>query len=94
MASVYILHSTKLDHSYIGSCRDLPYRLKQHQEKLFPKSFTAKADDWNLFLSIDDLEYQQAIAIEKHLKEMKSKTYIQNLKKYPEIETKLVEQYK
>lgn len=43
------------------------------------------AEDWELYLSIDELTYQQARLIEIHIKKMKSKTYIQNLAKYPEI---------
>jgi len=35
----------------------------------------------------------QALAIEKHIKSMKSKIYIENLKKYPEMVTKLLIKY-
>lgn len=58
------------------------------------KSFTAKADDWQLFYSIDDLIYWQSRQIESHIKKMKSSQYIQNLKKYPEIAQKLIDKYK
>jgi len=93
MASVYILFSKKLDRFYIGSCENLDHRMEQHFNKEFSKSFTAKADDWELFFSIDHLHYAQARMIEKHIKKMKSKTYIQNLKKYPEISQKLIAKY-
>jgi len=85
MASVYILHSEKLDRFYVGSCKDLSYRFEQHLNKEFTESFTTAAEDWVLYLSIDELEYQQARSIESHLKKMKSIAYIQNLRKYPEI---------
>ena len=93
MASVYILYSTKLDRFYIGSCKDLSYRLGQHLNKEFKDSFTASAEDWELHFSVDGLEYQQARRIESHLKKMKSKAYIQNLKKYPEIMERLKVKY-
>lgn len=93
MASVYILFSKKLDRFYTGSCQDLTYRVEQHLNKDFGRSFTAKADDWELFFLIDDLEYTQARQIEEHIKKMKSKVYIQNLKKHPAIIQKLVAQY-
>jgi len=93
MASVYILYSNKLDRFYIGSCKDLSGRLDQHLNKDFTKSFTAKVDDWKLYLSIDDLIYQQARLIESHIKRMKSKVYIENLKKHPEIIEKLRSKY-
>ena len=93
MASVYVLFSKKLDRFYTGSCNDLNFRLDEHFEKEFGKSFTAKSDDWELFLLIGDLQYEQARLIERHIKKMKSKTYIQNLKKYPEIVQKLIEKF-
>lgn len=67
--------------------------MDQHINKEFSKNFTIKADDWTLFFFKDGLEYKQARLIEKHIKEMKSKTYIRNLKAYPEIIEKLIERY-
>ena len=89
MASVYILFSKKLDRYYTGSCKDLSYRIGQHLNKEFVNSFTAKADDWELFFFVDDLLQSHARLIEEHIKRMKSRTYIENLKKYPEIIQKL-----
>jgi len=85
MATVYILFSRTLDTYYIGSCLDLEKRLIQHKDKDFMTSFTSKADDWKLFLKIDNLEYQQARKMETHIKKMKNRKYIENLVKYPEI---------
>ena len=93
MASVYILFSKKLDRFYTGSCNDLSYRIEQHLNKDFIRSFTAKTDDWELFFYVDDLQYAQARLIEEHIKKMKSKAYIQNLKKYPEIMQRLIVKY-
>ena len=89
MASVYILFSKKLDRYYTGSCKDLSYRIGQHLNKEFINSFTTKSDDWELFFFVDDLLQSQARLIEGHIKRMKSRTYIENLKKYPEIIQKL-----
>lgn len=94
MALVYILHSVSLNKFYIGSCNDLASRLQQHTNKEFSDSFTAKANDWIIFFSIDDLNYQQARSIERHIKKMKNTTYIINLKKYRDITLKLIEKYK
>jgi putative endonuclease len=80
MASVYILYSKKLNKYYIGSCLALEVRMAEHLNKKFADSFTSKADDWELFYSIIDLEYNQARKIEKHIKRMRSKKYIQDLK--------------
>jgi putative endonuclease len=88
MACVYILYSKKLDRYYTGSCKDFQSRLTQHLEKV-NSGFTARADDWEPFLVIEDLDYKQARAMEAHIKKMKSRTYIQNLRKYPELVDKL-----
>jgi len=81
MASVYILFSKKLNRFYTGSCLDLSQRLDEHLQGVYTDSFTSKATDWELFLHINDLAYQQARLIELHIKKMKSITYIKNLKK-------------
>ena len=56
-----------MDTYYTGSCLDLEKRLIQHKDKEFSSSFTSKADDWKLFLKIDELEYNQARKIEAHV---------------------------
>lgn len=73
MASVYILYSKKLDRFYTGSCKDLSYRIKQHLNKDFNKSFTSSAEDWELHFSIDGLTYEQARLIESTLRKSKAK---------------------
>jgi putative endonuclease len=93
MASVYILLSRQLNRFYIGSCKDLEYRIQQHKMKEFDQSFTAKADDWSLFYHTDGLKSTQAKLIEQHIKRMKSKQYVQNLKDYPEIMERLKKKY-
>ena len=93
MANVYILHSKKLDKFYIGSCQDLNERLEKHRNKSFKDSYTTNSEDWELYLDIGNLEYIQARQIELHIKKMKSKVYIQNLVKYPEIIEKLKLKY-
>ncbi len=55
--------------------------------------FTGKTDDWEVFLHFQCDNKRQALAIERHVKQMKSKVYIQNLKKFPELITKLRAKY-
>jgi putative endonuclease len=85
---VYILKSEKLNRFYIGYTSDFDIRFEFHQNSESHK-FTYNADDWELFLKIDCHNKSQALAIEKHIKAMKSKIYIENILKYPEIITKL-----
>ena len=91
----YILHSQKLDRFYIGSTSLTPEeRLELHLQKHFGSdAFTAAAKDWELFFFIACESVQQAKGIEKHIKKMKSKKYIVNLTKYPELTDKLRAKY-
>ena len=93
MATVYILYSQSLDKYYTGSCANLEKRLFQHHNKVFPNSYTSHASDWIVFIAFNDLEYRQARNIEAHIKRMKSRTYFQNLKRYPDIIKKLKSKY-
>jgi len=94
MASVYILFSSSANKFYVGCTKDIGLRLELHLKKVFANSFTAKHNDCELYFEIPDLSITQARKIEAHIKKMKSKIYIQNLKKYPEMVLKLIEQYK
>jgi putative endonuclease len=93
MASVYILFSDKHNKFFSGSCLDLEARLIDHKNKTFLNSFTANADDWELYFSINELHHSDARKIETHIKSMKSKKYIENLKKYPEMVEKLIQKF-
>ena len=93
MASVYILYSKTSDLFYTGATKDQDQRIIYHLEKEFKSSFTAKYSDWELYFTIENLEISTARKIEMHIKKMKSKIYIQNLKRYPEITQKLILKY-
>ena len=91
MHQVYILHSEKLNRFYTGYTANLLERLDFHQNSESRK-FTYNAKDWTLFLIIDCKTKQQGLQIEKHIKSIKyikSKIYIANLMKYPEMIEKL-----
>ncbi len=93
MATVYVLYSAEINQFYIGSCNDLEKRLNQHLDKSFDIAHTKRANDWTLFYSIEELEYETVRKIEAHIKKMKSQKYIYDLKRYPEIMDKLVQKY-
>ncbi len=66
--AVYILTNVNRTVLYIGVTSDLIFRLKEHQEKVYPKSFTAKYNAiicvyYELFSHIEE-----AIAREKEIK--------------------------
>lgn len=93
MSCCYILYSPSLNSFYTGMTQDFPERLKKHNLHLYGSTYTAKANDWEVFIIIGCNSLSQASLIEKHIKAMKSRTYIQNLKKYPEMVLKLLEKY-
>ena len=77
MAVVYILFSKTLGRFYKGSWQELSARLGHYYEKkIFITSFTSKANDCELILTIGNLDYQLARSIEAHVKEMRNKTYM------------------
>ena len=90
---VYILFSITANVHYIGHSEDLYSRLAQHNNGFYSGSHTRIAKDWQLVYSLKCNSRSQAVAIEKHIKKMKSKFYIQNLIKYPEISNKLLQKY-
>jgi putative endonuclease len=94
MAAVYILYSPCLSKFYTGSCRDVFERIDQHLSDFFAGAFTATAKDWIIYFHIDGLTYKQARSVEVHIKRMKSKKFIEDLKKYPELVEKLILLYK
>ena len=93
MACVYILYSLEINSYYVGSCLNFNNRFKEHLNHYREKAFTCRANDWIEFLKIEDLDYQQSRLIELHIKKMKSRVYIENLKLYPELRERLLNQY-
>ena len=94
MHIVYILYSKKLNRFYIGYSSNFEQRFELHLNDTQTRKFTYNANDWLIHSTIDCTSKIQALAIEKHIKSMKSKVYIQNLLKYPEMITKLLEKHK
>jgi len=87
MAHCYIIYSKSLDKFYTGACNgSVIERIEKHNNHSYGKHrYTAKACDWELFLEIETLDFPHAIRLERKIKSMKSKVFIQNLKKYPEL---------
>ncbi len=92
MPLVYILFSENLNKFYIGFTTNLEERLQFHQTAETRK-FTYNATDWIVFLTIECDSKSPGLGIEKHVKAMKSSTYIRNLKPYPEMVEKLKAKY-
>lgn len=95
MSYCYILFSKKLDTFYIGATHDLlEHRIEKHNLHTYGNDkFTAITNDWQLYFSIPCETFHQAVAIEKHIKRMKSRKYLENLKQYPEMIQRLILKY-
>jgi putative endonuclease len=95
MIACYIIHSKQIDKYYIGVTQeDIDSRILKHNTEAYGKKYTSQANDWVLFHYIVCETYSQAINIERHIKRMKSKKYIEDLKKYPEMSAKMLVKYR
>ena len=59
----------------------------------FRVSSTHQATDWDIYLLISVETIEHAVFIESRIKKMKSRKYIENLKKYPEIVDKILSEF-
>ncbi len=94
MFCVYIIYSEKLNRFYIGTTDDFYKRLNEHNSSKYIESFTVKGIPWDEYIVIDNLDSKQALDIEKHIKKMKSRKYIENLLLFPDIIQNLIQKYK
>ncbi len=93
MYYVYAIQS-KLDQSfYIGKTSNLEDRLHYHNTPELNVGITKRKIPWDYFFILEVGNLKLAGKIENHLKKMKSKKYIKDLKKYPEIAQKLIKKY-
>ncbi|MEM6514613.1 MAG: GIY-YIG nuclease family protein [Bacteroidota bacterium] len=82
----YIIFSPSKNRYYVGACKDFTSRLNKHNAGEYGKStYTTFTADWEPYLSIDADDFSHARRLELKIKKMKSRVYIKNLKKYPEM---------
>lgn len=93
MHYVYIIYSQKIDRYYTGISVDPKNRLAQHKNKHYTGAYTRIANDWQMFLVIQCENRKIAERVEAHIKKMKSKIFIANLKKYPELVDKIKKRF-
>jgi putative endonuclease len=87
----YIIHSDSLDRYYIGQTDDFANRILMHNSGFSP--YTSSANDWQPFLLIPCRDKSISTRIERHIKAMKSRAFIENLARYPELVAKLIERF-
>lgn len=94
MHTVYILYSSCYNKYYVGETADINKRLEEHNSKAFLKSSTTFADDWRVVLSFLVTDRVAARKVERYIKDMKSKKFIEQLVNdiyYREVFFKIVE---
>jgi putative endonuclease len=93
-SSCYILFSKNLGKFYVGATHDsVGHSLDTHNQHSYGNHrYTAKADDWELFITLEADDYVNVVRMERKIKSMKSRNYILNLKQYPELRQKLINQ--
>ncbi len=86
----YILYSTKFNRYYTGETPDVNARLLYHNSYELNTNSTKAGIPWEIKLIIPCDDRIHAIRVEKHIKRIKSKHFIENLLKYPELVQKIV----
>ena len=80
MHFVYIIKSNKLGKFYIGETYDIEQRLKYHNSTELNNNSTRTGILWVIYHLIECKNREVARRIENHIKSMKSRKYIENLK--------------
>jgi len=92
-AVVYIIKSNRTGNYYIGETDKLVERIARHNNRDLNTNSTKTGIPWELFFMIKCGARDKARKIERHIKRMKSRKYIKNLLKYPEMVDKLLMKY-
>ena len=77
MYFVYALYNKQFDKIYIGQTENLAERLRQHNEKMFKNSFTARFEgEWILIYNEQTENRQKALVREKQLKSFRGREFV------------------
>ncbi|MGF1556570.1 GIY-YIG nuclease family protein [Paucihalobacter sp.] len=87
---IYILYARSVDKFYVGESPDVAQRLSLHENHHFKRAFTKIADDWEIKLEFQCQNREDALFLEKFIKRMKSKKFIQKIIQNPDILTQIL----
>ncbi|MBC6997304.1 GIY-YIG nuclease family protein [Cytophaga sp. FL35] len=93
MHYVYVIQSEKTKGFYIGETANLETRLNWHNNVELNIGVTKNSIPWQYHFTLPVPNRTIALGIEKHIKKMKSRVYLENLLKYPEISKRLLKKY-
>jgi putative endonuclease len=70
---------------YIGETHDIEERISKHNNHTYKKSFTKIATDWEVILKFECSNRSEALYLERFIKKMKSKVFIEKIILNPDI---------
>ena len=82
---LYILYSKSVDKFYIGETNNVINRLEIHNSHLIKGAFTKIANDWEIKIVFECKNRNEALFLEKFIKRMKSRKFINTIIQNPEI---------
>lgn len=82
---IYLLFSKTTSKYYIGETHNVEERIKNHNQHYYLNSYSKIANDWELVLSFECIDRSTALYLEKFIKKMKSRVFIQKIIANPEI---------
>ena len=82
---LYILHSKTSSKFYVGETHDVQERILKHNQHEYANAFSKIANDWTLAISFECNDRSEALFLERFIKKMKSKIFIEKIIQNPEI---------
>jgi putative endonuclease len=85
MHYLYILYSKSSQKFYIGETNNINERVIKHNNHSYSNSFTKIANDWEIVLTFNCTDRDEALYLERFIKRMKSKTFNDKIINDPSI---------
>ncbi|BDU24519.1 MULTISPECIES: GIY-YIG nuclease family protein [unclassified Flavobacterium] len=85
MHYLYILYSKSSQKFYIGETNNINERVIKHNNHSYSNSFTKIANDWEIVLTFNCNDRDEALYLERFIKRMKSKTFNDKIINDPSI---------
>ena len=82
---LYILHSKTSTKYYVGETHDVKERILKHNQHQYANAYSKIANDWTLALNFECIDRSEALFLERFIKKMKSKFFIEKIIQNPEI---------
>ncbi|WP_435255461.1 GIY-YIG nuclease family protein [Tenacibaculum sp. A30] len=85
MHFLYILHSQTINRYYVGESINPENRLLQHNTHHYKSNYTKATSYWKIILTHSCQNKQDALYLERFIKRMKSKKFIEKIIANPSI---------